>query len=92
MWGLNSIAVTASLAAISTSCAARTCCGGAGMVAPESPGDTIASRDGSSTRKAAVLLALRYYGRELSRHRRVALPGLLLPALGNISLLSTSLR
>jgi ATP-binding cassette subfamily B protein len=57
------------------------------MVAPESPGDTDASRRGSPTRKTAVLLALRYYGRELSRHRRVALPGLLLPALGNICLL-----
>ncbi|MGH3693137.1 MAG: ABC transporter ATP-binding protein [Pseudonocardiaceae bacterium] len=33
-----------------------------------------------------MLLALRYYGRELSRLRRVALPGLLLPALGNICL------
>ncbi len=33
------------------------------------------------------MLALRYYVRELSRHRRVALPGLLLPALGNICLL-----
>jgi ATP-binding cassette subfamily B protein len=34
-------------------------------------------------RKTAVLLALRYYGRELARLRRVAVPGLLLPALGN---------
>ncbi|MDQ2791438.1 MAG: ABC transporter ATP-binding protein/permease [Actinomycetota bacterium] len=31
-----------------------------------------------------MLLALRYYAREFSRHRRVALPALLLPALGNI--------
>src|SRR5687768_12402502 len=34
-------------------------------------------------RKTAVLLALRYYGRELARNRRVAVPALLLPALGN---------
>jgi ATP-binding cassette subfamily B protein len=60
------------------------------MAAPESRGDTDASHRGSPTRKAAVLLALRYYGRELSRHRLVALPGLLLPALGNICLLYLS--
>ncbi len=66
--------------------AARRCLRGR-MVAPESRGDTEASRRGSPTRKAAVLLALRYYVRELSRHRRVALPGLLLPVLGNICLL-----
>ena len=42
------------------------------------------SRGGSGIRTAALLLALRYYGRELVRHRRVAVPGLLLPALGNI--------
>jgi ATP-binding cassette subfamily B protein len=40
-----------------------------------------------STRKTAVLLALRYYRRELSSRKRVALPALLLPALGNICLL-----
>jgi ATP-binding cassette, subfamily B, bacterial len=34
-------------------------------------------------RKTAVLLALRYYGRELARNRLVTLPALLLPALGN---------
>jgi ATP-binding cassette, subfamily B, bacterial len=34
-------------------------------------------------RKTAVLLALRYYGGELARNRRVAVPALLLPALGN---------
>lgn len=56
------------------------------MTAPESYGDPEASRRGSPTRKAAVLLALRYYGRELSRLRLVALPALLLPALGNICL------
>ena len=56
------------------------------MAAPESPGETDASRR-SPMRKSAVLLALRYYGRELSGHRAVALPGLLLPALGNICLL-----
>lgn len=57
------------------------------MAAPGAVGDTTASRRGSSTRKAAVLLALRYYGRELSRHRLVAIPALLLPALGNTCLL-----
>ncbi|PYC80197.1 ABC transporter ATP-binding protein [Streptomyces tateyamensis] len=36
--------------------------------------------------RASVLLALRYYGRELSRHKRLALPALLLPALGNIGI------
>jgi ATP-binding cassette, subfamily B, bacterial len=55
------------------------------MVAAESGGE--AARRGSPTRKKAVLLALRYYGRELSRHKRVALPALILPALGNICLL-----
>ncbi len=56
------------------------------MAAPEPGGDTETPRRGSPTRKTAVLLALRYYGRELSRHRRVALPALLLPALGNTCL------
>ncbi|MCX5062960.1 ABC transporter ATP-binding protein/permease [Streptomyces sp. NBC_00201] len=37
-------------------------------------------------RRGAVLLALRYYGRELARLRRMALPAMLLPALGNIGL------
>jgi ATP-binding cassette subfamily B protein len=57
------------------------------MTAPESGGDTEMSSRGSSTRKKAVLLALRYYGRELNRNRLVAVPALLLPALGNICLL-----
>ncbi|MGP4005006.1 ABC transporter ATP-binding protein [Streptomyces sp. 4N124] len=34
--------------------------------------------------KGSVLLALRYYGRELSRLRWLTLPAMLLPALGNI--------
>jgi ATP-binding cassette subfamily B protein len=34
-------------------------------------------------RSTAVLLALRHYGRELARHRVVAVPALVLPALGN---------
>ncbi len=38
-------------------------------------------------RKSAVRLALRYYWRELTRRKRVALPALLLPAVGNICLL-----
>ncbi|WP_046728146.1 ABC transporter ATP-binding protein [Streptomyces humi] len=37
-------------------------------------------------RKGAVLLALRYYGQELARLKRLTLPGLLLPALGNIGI------
>jgi ATP-binding cassette, subfamily B, bacterial len=50
---------------------------------PESPGDT---ERGSPKRKTAVLLALRHYGRELFRLRLVAVPGLLLPSLGNTCL------
>jgi ATP-binding cassette subfamily B protein len=37
----------------------------------------------SPTRKRSVLLALRYYGRQLARLRRFTVPGMLLPALGN---------
>ncbi|MDO0938323.1 ABC transporter ATP-binding protein [Streptomyces sp. DG2A-72] len=36
--------------------------------------------------KGSVLLALRYYGRELSRLRWLTLPAMLLPALGNIGI------
>ncbi|WP_078632349.1 ABC transporter ATP-binding protein [Streptomyces resistomycificus] len=36
--------------------------------------------------KGPVLLALRFYGRELARLRRLTVPGMLLPALGNIGL------
>jgi ATP-binding cassette, subfamily B, bacterial len=38
---------------------------------------------GSPARKRSVLLALRYYGRQMARLRRFAVPGMLLPALGN---------
>src|SRR5690349_15985990 len=38
----------------------------------------------SSTRKRAVLLALRYYSRELRRQWRVSLPALTFPAFGNV--------
>ncbi|MFJ2237957.1 ABC transporter ATP-binding protein [Streptomyces sp. NPDC087859] len=41
---------------------------------------------GSAPRKSAVLLALRHYNRELLRLRWLALPALLLPALGNIGI------
>ncbi|MDI2131700.1 ABC transporter ATP-binding protein [Yinghuangia seranimata] len=41
---------------------------------------------GKSKRKPAVLLALRYYGRELKRSRKFSVPALLLPALGNVCL------
>ncbi|MFD4605203.1 ABC transporter ATP-binding protein [Streptomyces sp. NPDC058464] len=37
-------------------------------------------------RQGAVLLALRYYGRELARLKWLTLPGMLLPALGNIGI------
>ena len=39
-----------------------------------------------STRRSAVLLALRYYGRELAGSGAVAVPAMLLPALGNIGI------
>ncbi|MFD9030129.1 ABC transporter ATP-binding protein [Streptomyces sp. NPDC059567] len=48
------------------------------MVLPE-------SRKGSPG-KGPVLLALRYYGRELARLRWLTLPAMLLPALGNIGI------
>jgi ATP-binding cassette, subfamily B, bacterial len=38
---------------------------------------------GSPPRKRAVLLALRYYGRQMARLRRFTVPAMLLPALGN---------
>ena len=38
---------------------------------------------GSPARKRSVLLALRYYGRQMARLRRFTVPGMLLPALGN---------
>src|SRR6266851_8040555 len=38
---------------------------------------------GSPPRKRAVLLALGYYGRQMARLRRFAVPAMLLPALGN---------
>lgn len=40
----------------------------------------------ASPGKGPVLLALRYYGRELARLRRLTVPGMLLPALGNIGI------
>ncbi|MER5900572.1 ABC transporter ATP-binding protein [Streptomyces mirabilis] len=39
-----------------------------------------------SPSKGSVLLALRYYGRELARLRRLTAPAMLLPALGNIGI------
>jgi ATP-binding cassette subfamily B protein len=41
---------------------------------------------GSPARKRSVLLALRYYGRQMARLRRFTVPGMLLPALGNTCL------
>ncbi|MFF3437117.1 ABC transporter ATP-binding protein [Streptosporangium sp. NPDC002721] len=49
---------------------------------PESPD----SPDRPSPRRSAVLLALRYYNGELLRQWRVAIPALLLPAMGNTCL------
>ncbi|MEO3872884.1 ABC transporter ATP-binding protein [Nonomuraea sp. B12E4] len=49
-------------------------------------GSLEASADGSSKRKSAMLLALRYYCGELRRQWRVAAPALTLPAMGNICL------
>ncbi|MER5696264.1 ABC transporter ATP-binding protein [Streptomyces mirabilis] len=43
------------------------------------------SREGPPS-KGSVLLALRYYGRELARLRRLTAPAMLLPALGNIGI------
>ncbi|MGW5200560.1 ABC transporter ATP-binding protein [Streptomyces spiralis] len=40
----------------------------------------------ASPRRGAVLLALRCYGRELARLRRLTVPAMLLPAVGNIGL------
>ena len=44
-------------------------------------------RGAVSNRKTAVLLALRYYGRELGRQKRISIPAMLLPALGNTCVL-----
>src|SRR5215472_12610733 len=38
---------------------------------------------GSPARKGAVLLALRYYGRQMAKLWRFTVPGMLLPAVGN---------
>src|SRR5688500_3000555 len=40
----------------------------------------------SPQRRSALMLALRIYLRQLNRHRRLAVPALLLPAVGNIAL------
>jgi ATP-binding cassette subfamily B protein len=42
--------------------------------------------DGPAVRKSAVLLAVRYYCGEMTRQWRVAVPAVMLPALGNICL------
>ena len=44
-------------------------------------------RGAVSKRKSAVLLALRHYRRELGRRKRLSIPALLLPALGNTCVL-----
>ncbi|CAL9520554.1 Putative multidrug export ATP-binding_permease protein [Actinosynnema sp. ALI-1.44] len=53
---------------------------GEGIPVPESPDPD------NPERKTAVLLALRYYGRELLRQKAMAAPALIMPALGNIGL------
>ncbi|MGW6393244.1 ABC transporter ATP-binding protein [Streptomyces sp. NPDC055103] len=40
----------------------------------------------SSPGRGSVLLALRYYGRELARFKRLTVPAMLLPAMGNIGI------
>src|SRR2546428_4952613 len=60
------------------------------MAGSQPRGNSEAAPRGSAARKSAVLLALRYYGRELARRRWVAVPGLLLPALGNTFLNNVS--
>src|SRR5215831_20953705 len=55
---------------------ARADCTGEHMTAPK-------PNRGSPTRKRAVLLALRYYGRQMVRLRRFTVPAMLLPAVGN---------
>jgi ATP-binding cassette subfamily B protein len=57
------------------------------MTVPMSGSDTEPSHRGTPARKKALLLALRYYLRELSSNRLAAITGLLGPALGNICLL-----
>lgn len=44
------------------------------------------AKNGSPPRGGAVVLALRYYGRELARLRLLTAPAMLLPALGNIGI------
>lgn len=46
----------------------------------------LSESSGSTPGKGPVLLALRYYGRELARLRRMTVPAMLLPALGNIGI------
>ncbi|MFC4034391.1 ABC transporter ATP-binding protein [Streptomyces polygonati] len=43
-------------------------------------------RGGRPPGRGSVFLALRYYGRELTRLRRLTVPAMLLPALGNIGI------
>ena len=50
------------------------------------PADTELAPRGSRERRAALKLALRRYLQEIKRHRRVAIPALLFPALGNIAI------
>ncbi|GGP55236.1 ABC transporter ATP-binding protein [Saccharothrix coeruleofusca] len=53
------------------------------MAAPGPGGDTENADRSSPSRRTAVLLVLRHYARELLRHRKFAVPALLMPALGN---------
>ena len=46
--------------------------------------DSGTAERGSPQRKAALLLALRFYRGALANHKSVAIPGLLLPAIGDI--------
>ncbi|GAB3894466.1 ABC transporter ATP-binding protein [Kibdelosporangium lantanae] len=53
------------------------------MASPESPGDPDNPTREQPYRKRAVLLALRHYIKEITRQKRLAIPGMLMPALGN---------
>src|SRR5690606_27491986 len=59
-----------------------------GFPLSEPPGSVMGTSEtrGPTPGRGAVLLALRLYGRELRRLRRLAVPALLLPAVGNIGI------
>ncbi|MFB9436683.1 ABC transporter ATP-binding protein [Streptomyces showdoensis] len=56
------------------------------MVTSESPGGAPAGAPQDPPARGPVLLALRFYARELARLTRLTVPAMLLPALGNIGI------